>query len=85
MHRPIAFDWPARFGLSTMSPQAAQAVAPRMDDAPSPHESSRPTRPWLVKFDGPCSRCGTILRKGTEAIWDQSVRRMRCIECPRAR
>jgi hypothetical protein len=37
---------------------------------------------WIVKFDGPCSRCGTVLRAGTEAVWDRRLRKMHCIECP---
>jgi hypothetical protein len=36
---------------------------------------------WTVKFDGPCSRCGTILEAGTEAVWDRRTRRMSCLEC----
>jgi hypothetical protein len=39
---------------------------------------------WIVKFDGPCSRCGRILRAGTEAVWDRQLRKMHCIECPTA-
>jgi hypothetical protein len=39
---------------------------------------------WIVKYDGPCSKCGTVLRVGTEAVWDPRVRRMACIECPTA-
>jgi hypothetical protein len=37
---------------------------------------------WIVKYDGPCSRCGMVLRAGTEAVWDRRLRKMRCIECP---
>ena len=36
-------------------------------------------RPWLVKYDGPYSNCGTVLTKRTEAIWRQ--RRLLCLEC----
>ena len=39
-------------------------------------------KPWYVKYDGPCSRCGTVLAKGTEAIWDKAARSMHCVECP---
>jgi hypothetical protein len=39
---------------------------------------------WIVKFDGPCSRCGTILRAGTAAVWDRRLRKMHCIACPTA-
>jgi nuclease-like protein len=38
--------------------------------------------PWIVKYDGPCSMCGTTLRAGTEAVWDRRLRKMHCIECP---
>lgn len=37
---------------------------------------------WIVKFDGPCSKCGTLLRAGTEAVWDRRFRKMHCIACP---
>ncbi len=37
---------------------------------------------WIVKYDGPCSECGTVLRAGVEAIWDRRARKMRCAECP---
>jgi hypothetical protein len=37
---------------------------------------------WIVKFEGPCSKCGTILRAGTEAVYDWPRRKMSCIECP---
>lgn len=37
---------------------------------------------WIVKFDGPCSKCGVTLRAGEPAVWDRSTRRMSCIECP---
>jgi hypothetical protein len=38
-------------------------------------------RPWLVKYDGACSSCGTTLTKGTEAIWRQRERQMLCLDC----
>jgi hypothetical protein len=41
-----------------------------------------PSRPWRVRYDGPCSICGRMLRKGEEAIWDRSSKRMRCVACP---
>jgi hypothetical protein len=80
LHRPSSLDWSSRFGLAEMpeSPPSTPPVASgsalsaRMDPQP---------RPWLVKFDGPCSRCGRILAKGTSAIWDKSIRKMRCIDC----
>jgi hypothetical protein len=37
---------------------------------------------WMVKFDGPCSKCGTTLRAGTPAVWDNRTHKMSCIECP---
>jgi len=37
---------------------------------------------WIVKHDGPCSECGTLLRAGTEATYDWPRRKMSCIECP---
>ena len=40
---------------------------------------------WQVKYDGPCARCGTILRAGTPAVWDNRAHRMSCIECPKPR
>jgi hypothetical protein len=35
-----------------------------------------------VKFDGPCSKCGTTLVAGEPAVWDRATRKMSCIECP---
>lgn len=37
---------------------------------------------WVVKFDGACSKCGTLLRAGTPAVYDWPRRQMSCIECP---
>jgi hypothetical protein len=82
LHRPIAVDWAARFGLPPASSLGSTISASPTDSAPPNPRAPRPIRPWFVKYDGPCSRCGTTLTKGTEAIWDQSVHRMRCIECP---
>jgi hypothetical protein len=81
LHRPIAFDWAAKFGLS----QAANlppAVPQPARSAPTPADLR--ARPWFVKFDGPCSRCGRILLKGTEAVWSSPQRRMFCMECARS-
>ncbi len=39
-------------------------------------------REWRVRYDGPCSKCGTMLRAGTVAVWDQRARVMHCVECP---
>ncbi len=68
LHSPAHFDWDARFGLA-VTPAAVVADA----------ASAR--KPWLVKFDGPCSNCGKVLVKGTPAVWRQRQRRMLCIEC----
>lgn len=39
-------------------------------------------QPWRVRYDGPCARCGTILRAGEVAVWDRRARVMQCVECP---
>ena len=82
LHRPASVDWAARFGLPPTAPFASTISASATDSAPPHPRAPRMTRPWFVKYDGPCSKCGTTLTKGTEAIWDQSVHRMRCLECP---
>jgi hypothetical protein len=66
LHRPAKVDWAARFGL----PATAW-----------PAPAARARAPWLVKFDGPCSNCGTMLLKDTEAIWRYRERRMLCLDC----
>jgi hypothetical protein len=43
---------------------------------------SRTVADWLVKYDGPCARCGTSLARGTSAVWDRATRTMHCIACP---
>jgi Nuclease-related domain len=68
LHRPAAVDWSAKLGIPTAAPVPAQAATPTPG-------------PWLVKYDGPCSNCGTTLTKGTEAIWRQRERRMLCLDC----
>ncbi len=83
LHRPITFDWPARFGLDPLQSSPAHQAPIRQDQAlrvPASTAAS-PPRAWLVKYDGPCSRCGTILAKGTAAVWDQSARKMLCLDC----
>ena len=68
LHSPARFDWDARFGLAmTPSPVVADAAPAR--------------KPWLVKFDGPCSSCGKVLIRGTPAVWRQAQRRMLCLDC----
>lgn len=37
---------------------------------------------WLVKFDGPCSKCGITLRAGEPAVWDRATGSMHCVACP---
>jgi hypothetical protein len=68
LHRPAKVDWAARFGLVTVA-------------SPEPVAATPARRPWLVKYEGPCSNCGRVLTKGTEAIWRQRERRMLCLDC----
>jgi hypothetical protein len=68
LHQPAAVDWAARFGQMAVEPS-------------KPEQASPARRPWLVKFDGTCSNCGTVLTKGAEAIWRQRERRMLCLAC----
>lgn len=42
------------------------------------------TPPWRVKYDGVCSRCGTVLTVGTPAVYERASRTIHCIECPTA-
>lgn len=37
---------------------------------------------WIVKYDGACSKCATLLRAGTPAVYDRARRQLSCIECP---
>jgi len=37
---------------------------------------------WIVKRDGPCSKCGTLLRAGETAVWVRGANRMECLACP---
>jgi hypothetical protein len=37
---------------------------------------------WIVKYDGPCSKCGTLLRAGETAVWVRGANRMECLHCP---
>ncbi len=77
IYRPASIDWAARFGLDQAQPSVA---TPRASPAPT----SRPRRPWIVKYDGPCASCGRTLTKGTEAVWRQPERKMFCLECAEA-
>ncbi len=77
LHRPVQRDWAARFGLPvSATPTPTQTKTQTQIPSPTPAR-----RPWLVKFDGPCSVCGTVLAKGAEAIWRQRDRRMLCLAC----
>lgn len=76
LHQPASFDWSAKFGLAAV-PEGQRTTTPDPRAAPR----ARQPLPWLVKYDGPCARCGRVLAKGTPAIWDQSARKMRCVDC----
>lgn len=39
---------------------------------------------WRVKYDGSCARCGSVLTRGTVAVWDQHARTMHCVSCPKS-
>jgi hypothetical protein len=39
-------------------------------------------RPWRVKHDGVCSRCGIVLRAGEVAVYERPTRSIRCVVCP---
>jgi hypothetical protein len=68
LHSPARVDWGARYGL-------AGTPSPVVEETP-------PVRkPWLVKFDGPCSSCGKVLVEGTPAVWRQAQRQMLCLAC----
>jgi hypothetical protein len=69
LHQSAKVDWAARFGQMAVEHPAGS------------EQSLLARRPWLVKFDGRCSNCGTVLTKGTEAIWRQRERRMLCLDC----
>ena len=82
LHRPAHVDWAARFGL-------LPGPAIQLPDPLPPPERSDPavkpvSRPWLVKYDGPCSNCGRVLAKGTPAVWDNAQRKMYCLDCQRS-
>jgi len=68
LHAPARWDWEARFGIPAIPSAVVAEPAPAR-------------KPWLVKFDGPCSTCGKVLVKGTPAVWRQTERRMLCLEC----
>jgi Nuclease-related domain len=81
LHRPAAFDWAARYGLPATP---LQPSAPAATTVPTSTERAPSPRPWLVKFDGPCTRCGKTLPKGTPASWDRRQRKMLCLDCAHA-
>ena len=79
LHRPASRDWLAKFGLE---PQPAVAPSPAPSKPrPSRVETSRARRPWFVKRDGPCAKCGKQLAAGTEAVWRFPQRKMYCLHC----
>ena len=41
----------------------------------------RSSENWATIHDGPCSRCGRTLHKGTAAVWKRQERRMYCMDC----
>lgn len=45
-------------------------------------ETPTPARPWRVKHDGVCSRCGIPLRAGEVAVYERPTRSIRCVVCP---
>ena len=72
LHRPLSIDWAARFGVENEQPAGLSGS----------RSGPKPTRrPWLVKFDGPCARCGRMLRAGSEAVWSSGARKMYCLDC----
>ncbi len=79
LHRPATFDWPARFGLAPAPPAAPTASV--ASPVPAETKPTAPRRLWLVKYDGPCARCGKVLKKGTEAAWNNAQRKMYCLDC----
>jgi hypothetical protein len=81
LHRPIIFDWAVRFGLSEVPRVSSGYVPPQARIESSASTAGPMPRPWKVRYDGPCSKCGRILSKGTAAVWDHSDRRMLCMEC----
>ena len=82
LHRPASVDWAARFGLPATAPPAPAVPADPGPPASIAHGSA--PRPWLVKYDGPCSRCGTLLVKGTPAVWNNATRKLCCLGCAEA-
>jgi hypothetical protein len=77
LHRPASFDWAARFGLS----EEVAIEHPQQAGRPATAMAAR--KPWVVKRDGPCSRCGRLLVAGTEAVWRWPQRKLFCLECAR--
>ena len=40
------------------------------------------TAKWLVKHAGDCFRCGRRLTVGNPAVYEPTIKRIRCVECP---
>jgi len=79
LHRPATINWAARFGLSTLPGRPTAPFTPG-SEAPAITAASS-SRPWLVKFDGPCSSCGRQLARGTPAVWSRTKHKMYCVDC----
>jgi hypothetical protein len=87
-HRPISFDWPARFGLSATPPAAP--VAP----VPTERVEGEPEAPVAASEDAPseagrsklaCSSCGTVVAyKVAKFCWFNKPRfggKVFCYDC----
>jgi hypothetical protein len=46
------------------------------------NEAVRTRKPWTVKYDGRCSRCSLILRRGEVAVYERGTNTIRCVHCP---
>lgn len=64
-------------------PIRAAWVWPLYRPIPVLDQGRRAVSEWLVKYDGPCARCGRTLARGVPAVWDRAARKMHCVECPR--
>jgi hypothetical protein len=74
---------PTETGLGNDAPPGAPARSDfALDAALQTRYCAAAMAGWIVKTDGACFKCGTLLAAGTEAVWERGVRRMRCVECP---
>ena len=76
LHRPASIDWTARFGLAPQPTGSTVLAQPEAVNSDTPAR-----RHWIVKYAGPCSRCGRQLATGAEAFWHRTQRKMLCLEC----